>query len=89
MNASLSRPVFLITESYDGEGRAFFRIVCHERFRKLNHCMPEAPFSPDLTSPHSRNIILYSKQCAYFNRSDNRHFSCFAYDFLYDECSHQ
>ena len=43
--------------------------------------------------PHKPSFSLAAyciqKRCVHVNRSNNRHFSCFAYDFLYDECRHQ
>jgi hypothetical protein len=66
---------------------AFFRTVYYW-LHILRYDLPETPLSLHPTSPQALTSYCIQERCARFNRSDNRHFSCFAHDLLYDECSH-
>lgn len=90
LKASPSRLDFLAATTLQEEGsNPFFRTVDHEKFRKLRQGMPEAICHLHLTRLHFLASSCIQSRDAHFAQSDNRYFPCFAYDFLYDECSHR
>ena len=89
LSTSPSRLTFLVTESLRWGVRLLSHCVLLEASQIAPRHAGGTSSSPSHKPSFSRSINRIQKRCARFNRSNNRHFSCFVYDLLYDECNHQ